>query len=66
MFKRGMTGEVYLHLNDEAPRIGSGFRRVQYKVGNRHVTLTSPHTGRKAKLLRELFERLVELTRARL
>lgn len=56
--KRGDKGRAALHLNDEAPRIGSGFRTVDYKVGNRIVTLRNPYTGRTAKIDRETFTKL--------
>jgi hypothetical protein len=57
-FKRGWKGRVRVHLNDEAPRLGSGVRWLDAHVGNRRVTLTNPATGRTAKLSRQVFEAL--------
>lgn len=39
-----------LYFNDECPRIGSGWRSVEIKVGNKWVYFTYPPTGAKAKL----------------
>jgi hypothetical protein len=51
-FKRGFRGKIRVHLNDEAPRIGSGVRIAEVKVGNRHAWLRNPITNRTAKILR--------------
>lgn len=57
-FKRGDRGTMRVHLNDEAPRIGSGVRLVEFHVGNRHVTLRNPANGRTARLSRVVFEQI--------
>jgi hypothetical protein len=57
-FKRGDRGTLRVHLNDEAPRIGSGSRLVEYHVGNRHVTLRNPFNGRTTRLPRSVFDQI--------
>jgi hypothetical protein len=57
--KRGDKGTLRLCLHCEAPRLGSGWRLIEYKIGNRHARLKNPHTGRTAKIPREAFEQIV-------
>jgi hypothetical protein len=56
--KRGDRARVHLYLQDEAPRLGCGWRLFDAHVGNKHVTLTNVTTGKSARLLRSVFEEL--------
>lgn len=57
--KRGDTGTYRLYLHDEAPRIGSGWRRVNVKVGNHRVRLVCSNTGRTARIARPVFDQIL-------
>jgi hypothetical protein len=58
--KRSDTGTARLCLQDEAPRIGSGWRTVRYKIGNRWVRIQCLASGREQRLKRRLFQEIVE------
>lgn len=60
---RGHHGLVRLHLQDEAPRLGSGWRLVEVTIGNKHATLRVPNTTRTAKVPRALFNAILEGSR---
>lgn len=50
---------IWLHLNDEIPRIGSGHRRVQVRSkGWKWVHLVVPATGKVVRVSRKLWDRL--------
>tara|TARA_S200002703_G_scaffold158255_2_gene168129 strand:- start:308 stop:520 length:213 start_codon:yes stop_codon:yes gene_type:complete len=48
---------VWLSLDDEAPAIGSGRRRVWAKVGWKWVRRLCDSMGQRAKLKREVFDK---------
>lgn len=54
---RGFDGMVVLHLQDEAPKIGSGVHLCTATVGSRWVKLIGGNR-RRAKLTREVFDRV--------
>ena len=45
-----MTFKARVFFEDEAPRIGSGWRWVTYKIGRKWVRFTSIGDGGKARL----------------
>jgi len=49
--------QTYIYLQDEAPRIGSGWRVVTVKEGDKWAHLSTT-TGRRARLRIEEFDRL--------
>lgn len=57
------TTRVNLHLGDELPRIGSGFRCLEVFVGRKWVHIKYPPTGVKAKIRLSAFERLLKDSR---
>jgi hypothetical protein len=59
--KRGWQGYLRLHFHDEAPRIGSGWRRVWCKVGNKKATIKDC-LGRTTHIPRHVLDRLVEVS----
>lgn len=38
-FKRSDRGLLFIYLENECPRIGSGWRNISYHVGNKKVKL---------------------------
>ena len=58
--KSGYTGTHFVHLNDDAPALGSGRRRVDVTVGRKYVHLvTCGGPLRRAKLTRDHFEEVI-------
>jgi hypothetical protein len=55
--KSGFRGRITLHLNDEAPRIGSGVRTVDAHVGSKWVRLTTP-IGKTQRIRRKTFDEI--------
>jgi hypothetical protein len=55
--KSGFRGRITIHLNDEAPRIGSGVRNVDAHVGFKWVRLTTPN-GKTQRILRKTFDEI--------
>jgi hypothetical protein len=60
--KSGFRGRVTLHLNDEAPRIGSGVRNLEAHVGSKWVRLTAP-SGSTQRIRRATFDEIFEGSR---
>lgn len=57
--KRGDRFDAVIHFHDECPKLGQGLRPVHVKVGNKVVYLTSPTSGKTARLKRAVFEEML-------
>lgn len=55
-----MTAEVryYIYLQDEAPRIGAGWRPVMASIGYKWVKLRPTHAERGTKIRRAVWDSL--------
>jgi len=54
-----MEDTYIVHLNDEAPRIGSGVRLIRVlSLGWKWVKIENPCTGRQKKLSRSVWDEL--------
>jgi hypothetical protein len=58
--KRGWRGKLWVYLQDEAPRIGAGWRRVEVHVGDKGVRLKVPGSTRSSKLPRAIFNTIAK------
>lgn len=64
--KRRYRKAVWLHFDDEAPRIGSGWRPVIIAgKGRRWVRLVAPATGFGCRIPRRAFDAVVTSSRNR-
>jgi hypothetical protein len=54
-----MDNKLHIYFKDEVPRIGSGWRYIVVdKLGWKWVTIRDPHSHRKARIRRSLWDRL--------
>lgn len=52
------TKLVVVQLQDEAPKMGSGVRRLEVQVGHKYVYLRNPYTGKKQRIRRYVWDTL--------
>lgn len=52
--------KLQVYLEDEAPKIGAGWRLVNATVGRKWVRMVESGSGRKAKLTVDVWKRLTK------
>ena len=60
IWTRGARGKMRIYLQNEAPRLGCGWRVVEVTIGNRRATLRISGTTRTAKIPRAVFNAMME------
>jgi len=65
--RRAYADAVCVHFNDEAPRIGSGVRRVVVEsIGPKWVKLRAPSTGTSQRIKRAVWNDVARASSRRL